>query len=83
MTDDRREGDERPLIRSSEISLTWRPSHNYPFRWLPRHGEPLCIAEWVSHQIVRSLAFLPIYSAIVVTITLLLVIFGVPFVQGD
>jgi hypothetical protein len=62
--------------------LSWRPRHNRPFRWLPRQGEPLCIAEWVSQNVVKIIAFLPVYTAIIVTIMLYILIFGVPFVGG-
>ncbi len=42
-------------------------------RWLPRHGEPLWFAERLSQSLIRSLAYLPVYTAVVVTLTLVLV----------
>lgn len=80
MKDERREGDERPLKQTA--SLTWRPSHREPFRWLPKHGEPLCVGEWVSQTFVRTFAYLPVYTAIVVTVVLLIQLFGVPYFGG-
>lgn len=50
------------------------------FRWLPKHGEPKRILEFISQAIVKITAFLPLYVTVVVTITLLFVLFGVPFV---
>lgn len=46
-----------------------------PIRWLPKHGRPLRAIEWVSQTLVKIVAFLPIYVAIVVTIVLLLQIY--------
>ncbi len=42
-------------------------------KWLPRHGEPLCLVERLSQSLIRSLAHLPVYTAVVVTLTLVLV----------
>ena len=69
--DTRREGDDRPAEDDPEVSLTVLPCHGKPFRWLPKHGAPLCIGEWFSQRVVKSLAYLPIYTAIIVTLTLL------------
>lgn len=82
MRDKRREGDNRPLVKDPRVSLTWKPAHDEPFRWLPRHGAPLCIAEWFSQSVIKFVAYLPVYTALVVTITLLVVIFGIPFIGG-
>lgn len=79
-TDMRRPGDRRPYKRVDNIS--WRFYHGRPFRWLPRQGEPWCVAEWLAQAIIKTLAFVPVYIAIIVTLTLLIQIFGVPFVDG-
>jgi hypothetical protein len=68
-TDERREGDERDFRQPGHLHF-W-PAHGQPFRWLPRHGEPICIAEWMSQKVIRGVAFLPIYTAVVVTIALI------------
>jgi hypothetical protein len=81
-TDQRRTGDSRPYNRGYSERISWKLNHNAPFRWLPRHGEPWCVMEWLSQQVVKTLAFLPVYIAIVVTLTLYVVLFGVPFVDG-
>lgn len=67
---------------TSNRDLSWKCNHGEPFRWLPRHGEPFCVAEWLSQSVIKVLACLPVYTALVVTATLLMVIFGVPFVEG-
>lgn len=81
MKDERREGDERPFDQKKGVSLTFRPAHGQPFRWLPKQGEPLCIAEWASQHIVRFLAYLPVYTAFVVTLVIVIQIFH-PFGLG-
>lgn len=65
----KRSGDPRPFRRWHRLPLRRTPV-DAPFRWLPRHGDPSCVIEWVSQNMIRSVAFLPIYTAIVVTITL-------------
>ncbi len=80
MADLRRRGDTRPLIRDDVNPLSWKPTR--PVRWLPRHGAPYCVLEWTTQHAVKILALLPVYTAIVVTLVLLMVIFGVPFVDG-
>lgn len=65
---------------SSRLSLN--PIHERPYRWLPRHGEPLCILEWLSQKSIIALAWAPLYTAIVVTVVLILIVFGVPFIGG-
>jgi hypothetical protein len=52
-------------------------------RWLPRHGDPETKTERVMQQLVKIVAFLPVYTAIVVTLTLLVLVFGVPFLGGS
>lgn len=52
-------------------------------RWLPRQGEPLCLAELVSQSLIKAIAYLPIYTAIVATLTFCAVVFGIPFLEGD
>lgn len=51
-------------------------------RWLPRNGKPSTGAEKVVHAAIKILAWLPVYTAIVVTLTLLAVLFGLPFLGG-
>jgi hypothetical protein len=67
---------------TDERPLSWRPIHGETFRWLPRQGEPLCVAEWITQKIIKLVAYTPVYTAIVVTLVLLVQIFGVPFVGG-
>lgn len=45
--------------------------------WLPRDGDPLSYLEWVSQSVIKFIAWLPVYTAIVVTLVLLVQIFGV------
>lgn len=59
-----------------------RRDTSQPFRWLPRQGKPLSIAEWISQTMIKVIAYLPIYTAIVVTLVLLVQLFGIPFVGG-
>lgn len=70
--DERREGDDRPFEHDKRVSLTLRPATDQPFRWFPRHGEPSCIGEWAVQHIVRFFAYLPVYTAIVVTIIVII-----------
>lgn len=46
-------------------------SDTRPLRLLPRDGEPTCIFEWTSQQFVKALAYLPVYTAIIVTLSLI------------
>ena len=55
--------------------------HGHP-RYLPRQGRPRSIVELVCQAAIRALACLPIYIAVVATLTFLVVVFGVPFVEG-
>jgi hypothetical protein len=52
------------------------------FRWLPKQGSPRTRGEWISQRAVQLIAFLPVYTAIVATMVLYILLFGVPFV-GD
>lgn len=78
-----RRGDNRPYRRGPSEPLQWVLNTRSPFRWLPRHGDPFCVVEWFSQKTIKSVAYLPIYTAIIVTLVLLVQIFGVPFVGGD
>lgn len=51
-----------------------RPDHPGRTRWLPRHGEPLCVLEFISQTLVRALAWAPLYTAVVATLTLLVLL---------
>lgn len=75
MPDERRKGDERPTKHDRKIPLNLTPTHNQPFRWLPRHGEPSCIGEWFTQQAIRQIARAPVYTFIVAVLTLLAVLF--------
>lgn len=68
-----RYGDARPYRRTDHrTGLSWTVMDR-PIRWLPRHGEPYCVLEWISQMLVRAVAFLPVYTAIIATLTLLLI----------
>lgn len=81
MGDRRREGDVRPRKHTKGVPLNLHPAHGQSFRWLPRHGEPSCIGEWVSQRTITALAWLPFYTALVATLVLLVLVFGVPFMD--
>lgn len=53
------------------------------FCWLPRQGNPISRMEWIVQTTIKVIAFLPVYTAIVVTLILLLHVFGIPFVGGE
>ena len=78
-----RAGDKRPFKRDLETRITFGFSRANPFRWLPGHGDPYCYAEWFSQKLIQVTAYLPVYTAIIATLTLLAVLFGIPFVGGD
>ena len=71
MTYVRRLGDDRPFRRDPETPLCWRPAT--PVRWLPRHGEPWCVIELIAQTFVKALAWAPIYTALIATLTLVAV----------
>ena len=77
-----RKGDIRPFKRDPEIPIRWVLRLHNPFRWLPRHGEPSCYLELTSQRVIKALALLPIYTAVIVTIVLLVQVFGIPFIGG-
>lgn len=62
--------DKRHRPRLPARPLTFRPQTDRPFRWLPRHGAPICVAEWMAQALVRLTAWLPFYIALVVTVIL-------------
>ncbi len=66
----RREGDTRPL-RNTAGRLE-NAAHG-PVRWLPRHGDPYCPLEWLSQALIRLISHLPVYTAVIVTLTLIVV----------
>jgi len=42
--------------------------------WLPKNGAPLSTSDRIMQALVRLLAFLPVYIAVVVTLTLVVVV---------
>lgn len=50
--------------------------------WLPKQGKPMHLIDSVCQSLLRAMAYLPVYTAVIVTITMLLVIFGIPFIKG-
>ncbi len=74
MPDSRRKGDSRPVHHDKGLSLRLTPEQHEPFRFLPKHGDPYCISEWVSQQTIRGMAFIPIYIAFVTTLTFIVVL---------
>lgn len=67
----RRKGDTRPFESPNKERLAWHPF--LPVRWLPRHGQPGCILEWTSQRFVKLSAWLPFYTAVVVTLTAIVI----------
>lgn len=49
--------------------------------WLPRQGEPVSDIDWLTQQFVRTLAWWPIYTAVIVTLILVVQI-GHPWGLG-
>lgn len=70
------------VMHGSSTRLSWRFSHDQGLHFLPRQGEPFTVYEWVCQKMIKALAFLPIYIAIVVTLVLYIELFGIPFVGG-
>jgi hypothetical protein len=70
------------LKHDQHVTLTLTPAENRPFRWLPKHGQPYCIGEWATQHAVRFLAWLPVYSAIILTLILIIEV-GHPFGLGE
>ena len=56
---------------SKALSLTPSSGH---FRWLPRHGKPTCLGECLVQRFVKGFAWLPVYTAVVVTLCLLVLV---------
>ena len=50
------------------------------YNWLPRQGKPKKYLDLMCQIVLKVMAFLPLYIAVVVTITLMIVLFGVPFI---
>lgn len=74
----------RDLKNHSPSNLTWKiPRDQECFRFLPRHGKPASIYEWVIQKLIKLIAWLPVYIAIVVTLTFLVVLFGFPCIGGS
>ena len=72
--DNRREGDERPIHHDEKLHLHLSPDQGEPFRFLPKHGDPYCIGEWASQHFVKTIAYWPIYSSIVSTLILVIIV---------
>lgn len=70
------------MVSDTGEKLTWRLSRDLSPHWLPRAGKPVCVWDWLSQKVIKTIAFLPVYTAVVATITMCLYIFGVPFVAG-
>jgi hypothetical protein len=49
--------------------------------WLPRQGKASSKEEVIVQTAIKVFAWLPVYTAVVVTATLLFILFGVPFVE--
>ena len=49
--------------------------------WLPRQGKASSTEEVIVQTAIKVFAWLPVYTAVVVTLTLLCLIFGVPFIE--
>jgi hypothetical protein len=65
----KRKGDDRPFHYDGPMMKAKRP-----IRWLPRHGDPTCVLEFWSQQFVKWAAHLPVYTAIIVTLTLIAIL---------
>lgn len=58
------------------------PANGRPFRWRPGHGVPLCILEWVSQNLLKALAYFPIWATLWMLAVTYVYLFGIPFVEG-
>lgn len=47
--------------------------------WLPRQGQPTCVVDRIVQQLVKLLALLPVYTAVVATLIILILVFGLPW----
>lgn len=72
-----REGDDREFEPGTPKPLTFLPAPGEKFRWLPRHGGPFCVGEWIVQHAVKTFAYLPVYTAVVVTLILVIQLFGI------
>lgn len=70
------------MVSDTGEKLTWRLSRDLSPHWLPRSGKPVCAWDWLVQKFIKIVAFLPVYTALIVTIVLYLEINGVPFVGG-
>lgn len=62
------------------VSFTVNPKHR---AWLPCQGKASSMEETIVQTTIRVIAWLPVYTAIVTTLTLLAVTFGLPFIGND
>ncbi len=76
--DEHRESDDQGEIPP----VTFRPQPDKPSHWLPKQGHPLSIAEWMSQYFIRFFAWLPAYTAVVLTLVLIIEIWH-PFGLGE
>lgn len=60
-----------------------RSGQNATYHWLPRNGKPTKVLDMLFQLILKAMAYLPVYIAVVVTITLLVILCGVPYVGGN
>jgi hypothetical protein len=75
---DMRRGDTRSFIYVGK--LAWWPAKGYPFRWKPEYGNPECVGELVAQNIWKNRIVL--YIAVVVTLILIVQVFGISLL-GD
>lgn len=52
------------------------PPPEHKMRWLAKDGEPVCVLEFISQLVARIATYVPFYIALVVTLTLIIQIFG-------
>lgn len=60
----------RPLLRIL-------PERGQKFHALPKHGNPSSVAEYLIQTIVKYFAFLPVYTALLVTIIIVILAFDI------
>jgi len=48
------------------------------YRWLPRHGEPLWVVEWLTQRSIKYLACFPIYFIVIALLTVVAQFWIVP-----
>lgn len=70
------------MKRKDRVNLEWGVKRERKFHMFPCNGEPENTLERVSQTIIKVIAFLPVYTAIVVTLMLYILLFGVPLVKG-